>query len=400
VIKLLPFELSEYKERMLKTKERMASEGIEVMLITDPANMHYLTGYDGWSFYVHQMLVVMIDEEQPIWIGRGQDANGAKATTWLYHHNIISYPDDHVQSLTKHPMDFVAKILTEIGQSKRVIGVEKDSYYFTAMCFIRLKAGLPNAVFKDGTNLVNWVRLVKSPKEIEYMKKAGKIAGITMQTAVEAVEAGVRECDVAAKIYRAQISGTKEYGGDYPAIVPLMPAGRKTSTPHLTWSDDRYKEGDTVILELAGCYKRYHAPLARTLVIGPPSHEVSELSKVVIEGLNAAIEFIKPGVTCEEVEAVWRTTIAKSGYKKDSRIGYSLGLNYPPDWGEHTASLRQGDKTVLQPNMTFHMIPGIWFDDYGVELSESFRVSEAGCEILADYPRELFIKPASIEDVS
>jgi len=297
---MISFELSEYKERIRKTKLRMASEGIDVLLVTDPANMNYLSGYDGWSFYVHQMLVLIIDEDQPIWIGRGQDANGAKVTTWLYHDNIIPYPDDYVQSTTKHPMDFAANIMHEIGQSRRTIAVEKDTYYFTAMCFERLKLGLPNAKFKDGTNLVNRVRLIKSNQEIEFMRKAGKLVELAMEAAINSIEVGVRECDVAANIYKAQISGTELFGGDYPAIVPLMPAGKKTSTPHLTWSDDRYKDGDTVILELAGCYRRYHSPLARTVQIGQPSQQVSELSKVVIEGLNTTLDFVKPGVTCEE----------------------------------------------------------------------------------------------------
>ncbi|KHF38482.1 M24 family metallopeptidase [Halalkalibacter okhensis] len=386
------FSHAEYKQRLVKTKERMTQEGVEVLLITDPANMCYLSGYDGWSFYVHQMLLVMIDEEQPIWIGRGMDANVAKVTSWLYHDNIIPYPDDYVQSTTKHPMDFVANILKEIGQSKRTIGVEKDNYYFTAKCYEQLKLGLPNAVFKDSTNLVNWVRIIKSDAEIEYIRKAARIVEKTMYVGIQSIAHGVRECDVAAKIYEAQISGTKEFGGDYPAIVPLMPAGKKTSTPHITWSEDKYTNGMTAILELAGCYKRYHSPMSRTVHLGKPSDKVKDLASTVIEGLNAALEVVKPGVACEEVEEVWRNTIAKSGFKKDSRIGYSMGLNYPPDWGEHTASLRQGDKTILQPNMTFHMIPGIWYDDYGVELSESFRVTETGCEILANFPRELIVK--------
>ncbi|WP_017729417.1 M24 family metallopeptidase [Halalkalibacterium ligniniphilum] len=386
------FSHAEYKQRLMRTKERMAKEGIDVLLVTDPANMCYLSGYDGWSFYVHQMLIVIIDEEQPLWIGRGMDANVAKVTSWLYHDNIIPYSDDYVQSTTKHPMDFVANILTEIGQGKRSIGVEMDNYYFTAKCYIQLQKGLPNASFQDSTNLVNWVRIIKSDAEIEYMRRAARIVEHAMQVGVNSIASGVRECDVAAKIYETQISGTKEFGGDYPAIVPLMPAGKKTSTPHMTWSEDKYEKGMTAILELAGCYKRYHSPMARTVHLGKPTDKVKDLAETVIEGINAAIDMIKPGIACEEVEAVWRKTIEKRGFKKDSRIGYSMGLNYPPDWGEHTASLRQGDKTILQPNMTFHLIPGVWYDDFGVELSEAFRVTETGCEVLANFPRELFVK--------
>ncbi|WHY91385.1 M24 family metallopeptidase [Neobacillus cucumis] len=388
----MSFATSEYKERIQKTKERMMQKGIDVLLITDPANINYLSGYDGWSFYVHQMLVVIIDEEQPMWIGRGMDANAAKVTTWLYRENIIPYPDDYIHSDTKHPMDFVAGFLKQIGQEKRSIGVEMENYYFTAKSYEQLKKGLPNASFQDATLLVNWVRLIKSDAEIEYMKRAAIIAEKAMQAGIELIQEGIRECDVAAKIFYTQITGTEEFGGDYPAIVPLLPSGEKTSTPHLTWTDERYKDGDAVILELAGCYKRYHSPLARTVQIGKPKEEMETLSRVAVEGINACLEMIRPGIAAEEIEETWRKTIEKSGFVKESRLGYSMGCNYPPDWGEHTVSIRKGDKTILQPNMTFHLIPGLWLDKYGFEVSESIRITETGCETFAKLPRDLTLK--------
>ena len=388
----MSFSTFEYKERIRKTKERMIQKGIDVLLITDPANINYLSGYDGWSFYVHQMLVLIIDEDQPMWIGREMDANAAKVTTGLYRENIIPYPDDYVQSESKHPMDFVASILKEIGQDNRSIGVEMENYYFSAKCYEQLKKGLENASFVDATLLVNWVRLIKSDAEIEYMKKAAIIVEKAMQAGIELIQEGVRECDVAAKIFYTQITGTEEFGGDYPSIVPLLPSGEKTSTPHLTWTDERYKDGDAVILELAGCYKRYHSPLARTVQIGKPKAEMETLSKVAVEGINACLEMIRPGIACEEIEETWRKTIEKSSFVKESRLGYSMGLNYPPDWGEHTVSIRKGDKTILQPNMTFHLIPGLWLDDYGFEVSESIRITENGCETFANLPRNLTLK--------
>lgn len=388
----MSFSTFEYQERIRKTKERMVQDGIEVLLITDPANINYLSGYDGWSFYVHQMLVLIIDEDQPMWIGREMDANAAKVTTWLYRDNIIPYPDEYVQSNLKHPMDFVASILKQIGQEHRSIGVEMENYYFSAKCYEQLKKGLPNASFQDATLLVNWVRLIKSDAEIEYMKRAAIIAEKAMKAGIELIQEGVRECDVAAKIFYTQITGTEEFGGDYPAIVPLLPSGEKTCTPHLTWTDERYKDGDAVILELAGCYKRYHSPLARTVQIGKPSSEMETLSKVAVEGINACLDMIRPGIACEEIEETWRKTIEKSGFVKESRLGYSMGLNYPPDWGEHTVSIRKGDKTILKPNMTFHLIPGLWLDHYGFEVSESIRITENGCETFVSLSRDLTLK--------
>lgn len=389
---MLTFYVSEYRKRLQRTKESMELQGIDVLLITDPANMNYLTGFDAWSFYVHQLLIVIADEDEPIWVGRGIDASAAAITTWLSRENIIPYPDDYVQSALKHPMDFVADIIRHKGRENRVIGAEYDAYYFTAKNYIQLTKQLPNATFIDGTNLVNWIRIVKSDTEIKLIERAATIVSETMVKGIERIRAGVRECDVVADIMHKQISGTDEFGGDYTSIVPLLPSGEKTSACHLTWTDETYKEGDPVILELAGCYQRYHSPLARTLVIGQPTQEMAELAEVVIEGIEEALDVVKPGVTCEEVEAAWQKSIKKRGFQKESRIGYSTGLNYPPDWGEHTASLRPGDQTVMEQNMVFHMIPGIWFDTYGVEISETFKVTKTGVEVLANVDRKLFIK--------
>jgi Xaa-Pro dipeptidase len=387
------FEKDEYLTRLGKTKQKMAAAGIEVLIVTDPANMNYLTGYDGWSFYVPQMVVVALEVDEPVWIGRGMDASGAKYTSFLSEDNIVGYPDPYVQSPERHPMNFAADVLKQRGWGGHRIGLEMDAYYFSPRGYEALKSELSSAKFLDGNLLVNWVRIEKSAREIEFMRQAGRIVERVMQTAIDTIAPGVRECDAVAEIYRAQMRGTEAFGGDYPAIVPMMPTGEKTSTPHLTWTDAPYGDETAVNLELAACRHRYHSPLARTLYLGShPPARLSETADIVADGMHAALDAVKPGVMCEQIEGAWRAVISRAGMEKQSRIGYSMGLNYPPDWGEHTASLRPGDKTVLQPNMTFHMILGMWMDDWGFECSESFRVTENGHEIFADVPRKLFLK--------
>ncbi|MCL7417013.1 MAG: aminopeptidase P family N-terminal domain-containing protein, partial [Halalkalicoccus sp.] len=148
------FEQSEYERRLERTKERMREEGIETLFVTDPANMNYLSGYDGWSFYVHQGLVVSLDHDQPVWVGRDMDKNGAKATVWIDHENLYPYSDDHVQSpVGKHPMDYVAHVIEEMGRGDTHIGVEMDAYYYTAKSHQRLQEKLPEATFSDATLL-------------------------------------------------------------------------------------------------------------------------------------------------------------------------------------------------------------------------------------------------------
>jgi len=385
------FDIAEYKERLSNTKDRMNRESIEVLLATDPANMNYLSGYDGKSFYVPQGLILKVDEEEPIWFGRGIDANGARLTTWLSEENIRAYSDDYVQSSTKHPMNFVADILKEKGWVDKTTGVEMDQCYFTARCFMELKKDLPNTVFK-ATFLVNMVRQIKSENEISYIKRAARILERVMQVAMESIDVGIRQCDAAANICHAQTSGTTEYGGDYPAGPPIVQAGERASTSHLTWTDEKFQRDEIVLLELSGCYKRYHCPMCRTIYLGNPPDKLKRVAETVAEGLDKVLDFIKPGVTCEAVEECWRRAVTGSGVVKKARIGYSFGLAYPPTWGEGTASIRPGDKTILKPNMTFHIIPSIWEKDCSYGLSEAIRVTADGCETLANFPRKLFVK--------
>jgi Xaa-Pro dipeptidase len=245
----------------------------------------------------------------------------------------------------------------------------------------------------DATHLVNWVKTVKSPEEITVMQEAARICKRVMQIAIDEIEVGAWEKDVAAKVCAAQIAGTETFGGSSPAIFPIMPSAERTSTAHLTFDPDRrYQKNDVVLLELCGARHRYHVPLSRTLYLGNPPEDLRRTAEAVIAGLRETLAFMGPGVTAEEVEARWREAIVHTGVVKPSRVGYSYGLNYVPDWGEHTVSLRPGDKTVLQPGMTLHFMPGIWLDDYGFECSEPVLITETGCEKFVEFPQELVVK--------
>lgn len=386
-----PFSEAEFRSRIAETQERMEDRGLDTLLITDPANLYYLSGYNAYSFYVPQMLIVTPDRDQPVGIWREQDYRCTAETTWLDDEHIYLYTDEYIDS-EQHPMEVAADIISEQGSSTKVIGVEMDSNHFSARAYTSFKQALPEATLKDSTKLVNWCRSVKSDQEIEYHQHAAQISEKAMTVGVDAIEPGVRQCDAAAAVYDALLSGTEESGGDYPAIVPLMPSGRGTGSPHLTWTDNEYESGEPVILELAGVVNRYHSPLTRTMFLGEPPAEAQEAADVIIDGLEAALDAVEPGTTCEDVELAWRKQIEGTRVEKESRIGYSTGIGYPPTWVERTANIRPGDKTVLQPNMVFHMIPGVWFDDYGIEISESFRVTENSAETLADFPRELIVK--------
>ena len=387
----LPFERSEYAARVARTRRAMQEKGVELLVVSDPSNMAWLTGYDGWSFYVHQCVLLALEGE-PVWFGRRQDANGARRTVYMGEEDIAFYEDHYVQSTERHPFDRLAELVAERGWARMAIGVEMDNYWFSAAAFRALQQHLPAARFVDATALVNWQRAVKSPREIEYMRRAARIVERMHATIVERIEPGMPRNRLVADIYHTAINGTDGYGGDYPAIVPLLPTGADAAAPHLTWDDRPFRAGEGTFFEIAGCYRRYHCPLSRTVFLGRPPQKFLDAEQALLEGIEAALETAKPGATCEEIEAAWRRTSARWGIVKPSRCGYPIGLSYPPDWGERTMSLRPGDRSVLEPDMTFHFMPGLWMDDWGIEITESIRITESGCETLADFPRKLFVK--------
>ncbi|KWF85483.1 ectoine hydrolase DoeA [Burkholderia diffusa] len=388
----LAFERSEYAARVAKTRAAMQRAGIDLLIVTDPTNMAWLTGYDGWSFYVHQCVLLPMDGE-PVWYGRGQDANGAKRTVFMSHDNIVGYPDHYVQSTARHPMDYLStEVIAARGWSTLRIGVELDNYYFSAAAYASLQKHLPAARWVDATALVNWQRAVKSPREIEYMRVAARIVERMHAHIVDTIEPGMKKSDLVAQIYATGIGGADGFGGDYPAIVPLLPTGADAAAPHLTWDDSVFARGAGTFFEIAGCYRRYHCPLSRTVYLGKPPAHFIEGERAVVEGIEAGLAAAKPGNVCEDIANAFFAVLRRAGIDKDSRCGYPIGASYPPDWGERTMSLRPGDRTVLEPGMTFHFMPGLWLDDWGLEITESILITETGVETFCNVPRKLFVK--------
>ncbi|MGI6854155.1 ectoine hydrolase DoeA [Mesorhizobium sp. 1B3] len=387
----LRFTREEYADRLAKTRRAMAAKGIELLIVSDPSNMAWLTGYDGWSFYVHQAVIVPPDGE-PVWFGRGQDAAGARRTAYLAQDNIVGYADHYVQSTERHPMDYLSEVLANRGWSRLSIGVEMDNYWFSAAAFASLQRHLPNVRFSDATALVNWQRAVKSQTEIDYMRKAARIVEAMHARIVDKVEVGMRKCDLVAEIYDAGTRGVDGIGGDYPAIVPLLPSGADASAPHLTWDDKPMRANEGTFFEIAGCYNRYHCPLSRTVFLGKPTQAFLDAEKATLEGMEAGLAAAKPGNTCEDIANAFFAVLKKYGIVKDNRTGYPIGLSYPPDWGERTMSLRPGDRTELKPGMTFHFMTGLWLETMGLEITESILITETGVECLANVPRQLFVK--------
>jgi ectoine hydrolase len=392
ITKRLPFEVAEYDNRLSRTRRAMDAGGIEALFVSDPSNMAWLTGYDGWSFYVHQGVIVPAHGD-PVWWGRRQDTNGALRTVWMEDDHVKGYGDHLVQSTVGHPMSDLAACLADMGCGSARIGVEMDNYYFSAKALAVLQAELGEARFTDATGLANWQRAVKSPAEIAFMRKAAAISESVVDGLLERVEPGVPKHEIVAEIYRDAIRGVDGAWGDYPAIAPLLPSGSDASAPHLTWDERPFKRGEATFFEISGCYRRYHAPLCRTLFLGDPPEHLRRAEAALVEGLEAGLDVARAGNRACDIANALAAPLERAGIERGARCGYPVGLSYPPDWGERTISLRPEDETILQAGMTFHFMPGLWMQDWGLEITESILIRDDGpAETFCNRPRRMFVK--------
>lgn len=386
------FAQAEYGRRLQVIHDSMARQGIEVLCDADPANMYYATGFDAMSFFTPQLMVIALDAPEPIIITRRMDTRAVQRTAYLSDASIFGWPEMLCQHLTLNPMTYAAEVIRSKGWANRRIAIEKDAWMFTPRDCAVLESRLPNAQIVDAKLLINWARTIKSGPEIEYMRQAARIQEQVMRVAVETARPGVRECDLAAEIYRAQLRGTPEFGGDYSAYHVSMPTGDKAGNPHLSWTDAPLEREQAFTMELGAVRHRYHAPMARTVYLGSnPPAKLLDTSKHVIDGFEETISRIKPGMTCHEANEVWERYNRDFKLEKDSRIAYSIGCCYPPVWQEKTVSIRAREPVILRENMTFHMILGIFHDDWGYSMSESIRLTADGVEVLANFPRKLFV---------
>lgn len=382
------FPRAEYLRRLSALKAEMKRREIDVLFVSSPSNITYLTGHTAATAYVPQGLLVSIAEEEPTFFLRKMDAPAAIRQTFLDRSNVIGYSEDLVGHPDMDGYDRVIDFLHERGHANRGIGLEPG--FLTLKQFeqgqVKFKEKLPNARIVDCSKVVDRIRMVKSDLEITVMREAAAIADAAMMRAAEVIRPGVREADAAAEIVATLIRGANGKPGTAISSICFC-ASPYTGTAHVRWGEDEFRHGSQLNLEFGGVRYGYTAAIMRTFIIGAPSDRLRRIHEAELAGLEAALNAVRPGATCGDVASAFNRTMAKHGLKKESRCGYAIGI----DWTEPTASLKEGDMTELKPNMTFHLMLGNWVDeDFGYVISETFRVTEAGVEVLTNTPRKLF----------
>ena len=379
----LPFPVATFHDRAARVRRTMVEQGLDALIVTSPENIYYLSAYHTPAYDNLQALFV--------------PSEGDLALVNVFHESECLVPArawvEKRLAYRTGGMSFVDCLRDLIGEAQLTrgrLGIEKGAFFLTVRDYEALRAALPTVEWRDATGTVERHRAIKSPEEIAHIHAAARVCEAGMQAGIDASAEGRLDTDVAAAVHEAIVRA----GGDYMSYPPFVNVGWHSSVVHNTWSGKRLERGELVFLEISGVVKRYSAALMRSVAIGPVSEEIERRNTIVHEVLEATMQAIRPGVTSGFVNKICGETFAKHGYTMIKRAGYSMGINFPPGWGEgDVLDLSRDNPTMLQPGMVFHIpqpyrVP----DEQTVSTSETVLVTEAGCEAITNFPRQLFRK--------
>jgi Xaa-Pro dipeptidase len=359
----------------------MARQDLDACLISAPENIYYLTGLSHQGYFAYHILVVPQAGETHL-IARAMERPTVEALVRNAQFTGFADSDD--------PALVTQALLQGMGLSTARIGLETNSLFLRVRIAEEIAAGLPGAQWSDVSNLVAELRLVKSPLELEYVRRAAAVSDAMLKAAIDTAQVGVNEREIAAEIYRAMVLA----GGEYPGFHPFVRTTPRLGREHETWTDHVLAEGDMLFLEMSGCVRRYHAPMGRLVFVGHAPPESQEIETVCLKAFEDVVQAIQPGVTAGAVYQAWQDRVDAAGLSHYRRhhCGYLVGIGFPPSWtgGGGVVGLRPGSDLVLQPGMVFHLMSWLMGSDRGdYFVSDTAVLTETGCQVLTSVPQQL-----------
>ncbi|MBI1182452.1 MAG: M24 family metallopeptidase [Alphaproteobacteria bacterium] len=427
------FPQQEFDIRVDRVRALMAQRGLDACLIASPENIYYLTGLDHQGYFASQLLIVPI-EGSLILITRAMERAIVRDMVPDIRH--VGYSDgspplppptdrstDIVMAsqdpmgqpsglrpwetsagmVTRDPRGEAAKAsaaaqstveaLLEAGLGTGRLGLEENSTFLTFKVAREIEASLSDARWEDCSGLVEDCRLIQTPAERQFTRKAAEVSDAMMLSAIAAAGVGVDQNDIMASIYQSMF----HRGGTYPGFIPLVRSTRTIEHEHGTWQQDRLRHGDLLFLEMAGCVRRYHAPMGRLVFIGRAPKSADRMLKVCDEAIDAAAETIQPGAKARDVYASWHRVLEHYGLDRYRRhhCGYAVGIGFPPSWSGSGVpiGLRDTSKMELRNGMVFHLMSWLLRTGKGDSfLSDTVIVTEKGCERLTRTSRALVVR--------
>nr|WP_319516268.1 Xaa-Pro peptidase family protein [uncultured Cohaesibacter sp.] len=375
------FSEAEFAQRQARAQAAVEAAGHDVLLVTSPENIYWLTGRQTAGYFAFQTLLLPASGA-PTLLVRQLELSGSIANCWL--EDIVAYQDG------EDPIALLGSILSKRHFAK--VAMEMDGWFVSPKMASQIEASLPTGKLSDGSGLIAPLRMIKSPAELDAIRHAARYAEAGLAAGIDACAAGADENAVAA----AMLAEAVRQGSETMAMEPLVSSGPRSGLPHMTWRRRTLELGDPLFLELAASHLRYHSALMRTVWIGQPSQEGQRMMDCALLALERALEAIKPGVPCAEPHLAAQKVIDDHGYTAAfrKRIGYSMGVAFAPDWGEGgILSLFTGIEQEIQAGMVFHLPATLRsYGEWTVGASETVIVTQSGIDILSDLPRQICIK--------
>jgi Xaa-Pro aminopeptidase len=383
--KELAFPREEYERRVTAVQKELARAGLDGLVVSSIANACYLSGYQAFAADL-PVYVVLGQSGSPTLISTSLEVPNSLLCGWLDDVRGTSWMDPNAAAAT------VAGVLDEKGLARGLIGLETRRPGLNVVVHERLKHSLAGARFADGSDAVTRVRRIKSPAELDHMRRAAGLARRGVEVACAVIRPGITENEVAAAAFEVMTRA----GGEYYSTQPIVTAGYRTAWAHASFKRGPIEVGDPVFLELGGVYQRYHCGLMHTAVVGPPSAEIRRLADASNAAIDTLLAAAKPGRAARDVAREVQRSLGALADEvlTTGMFGYSIGVGFPPTWREMIDFISADSEMTLEAGMTFHSpIPLRVPNRFGVGFSETWLVTETGTEVLTPHDRSLHVAP-------
>ncbi|WP_166263435.1 M24 family metallopeptidase [Marinobacter caseinilyticus] len=367
----LAFLDSEFNDRRLKVRTAMISAGFDALLITDPSDIYYLTGYNTFEVSVHTCLVL---SDHHTFLQVPSIEIGPAVVTAVVD-EVLGYRWENLADVIDPLCDALAGFYA--------IGIDSWSPTLRHGILTELQTRLGPDRFHPGGELLDRIRIVKSAAELTCLRESARITSAGLQGAIEILRPGLSDNEIAAEGARVLL----REGSEFMSMQPIVTSGKRISVIHTNHRRQPIRNGDPVFLEFGSSFKRYTAPMMCTAVAGRATPQMMRLRDTCRALFDALLPVMRPGhtfhdaaVAAEQVLAPMRDEVFFSGV-----FGYSVGAQFPPSWVEGTGYIARNQHQAFEANMVFHLPlclrrPGEW----GIGISDTVRVTDTGGEALTD----------------
>ncbi|CAD5259072.1 MULTISPECIES: M24 family metallopeptidase [Halomonadaceae] len=373
----LPFPTAEYQVRLDKVRNAMAEHGLDALLLTDPADINYLTGYHTFEVSVHACLVCT---QARLVLQVASIETGAAVVTARVD-EIIGYRWEN--------LDEIITPLADLLSPCSKIGIDGWSSGLRFGVIDALMQTIGRERFSEAGTVVDAIRIVKSPAELEMLQESARITALGLETAIQSIRPGMTDNDIAAVGAKALL----ENGSEFMSLQPIVTSGHRIGVIHVNHKRRVIQPNEPVFLEFGAAYQRYTAPMMRTAVTGAPNPALSSTRDLCRSLFEALCDAMRPGNTFDAAAQAADALLApqRDQYFFSGVFGYAVGAQFPPSWVEGTGFIAKGQARTFETNMVFHLplclrVPGQW----GVGISDTVVVTENGAKPLTNNDWQLF----------